>query len=102
VGHRDHRGAQARVRVPDQLDHRGGRHRIELRGRLVGEQQPGLVRQRDRQGQPLLLTPGQLPARRECAGRYASASGQGGPTAEVVGEQAPGLTDQPAYRIDRA
>jgi len=55
VGDRHDGGAEARVGGLDQLDHVAGRPRVELAGRLVRQQQPRAVGQRDRDAQPLLL-----------------------------------------------
>ena len=52
----------------DQVDDRPGGFVVELAGRLVGQQQPRPVGQRDRDGEPLLLAAGQ-PARGPPGGR---------------------------------
>ena len=84
VGNRHHGGAEQSVRVPDQLDHRGRGGRVELGGRLVGEQQRGLIDQGQRQGQPLLLTAGQPP------GPAVRGPGQADPVQQLAGPPAPG------------
>src|ERR1022692_2344359 len=61
MGYCDNGGSLASVRRPDQLDYRRRRLRVKLRGRLVGEQQPGFVGEGEGQREPLLLAAGKPP-----------------------------------------
>src|SRR5207302_2402826 len=56
----DHRAAVVPVQADDQLDHLFTGRCIQVTGRLVGEQDCRTVRERPRDGHPLLLTAGEL------------------------------------------
>ena len=70
VGHHDHRDALLAIELADDLHDLVRGARIEVAGRLVGQQHGGLVDQRAGQRDALLLAAGEL------AGRVALAVGQ--------------------------
>ena len=55
-----HDGATAAVQLVEQAHHVAGRHRVEVAGRLVGQDQVGVGHQGPGHGHPLLLAAGQL------------------------------------------
>ena len=68
VGGHDHNGA-AGVDVAEQLKDTAGGPLIEVAGRLVGQENGGIVDQRPSDGDPLLLAAGELPRIRPALGR---------------------------------
>ena len=60
VGHQDHRHAAVVLEPSDEVEDLSLRRRVEGGRRLVGDEEPGVLRERSRQGDPLAHSSGQL------------------------------------------